>query len=106
MRPAHSKSTHAAAKNFIFTLRRNRGYPQKHLARLIGCSIDTVSAYERGTKVPSLARALLLEIVLGARLPEMYLERYRALERLAIRRATALSPRVGEELRGRVLRKD
>jgi DNA-binding XRE family transcriptional regulator len=94
-------------KSHLYELRRIRGYGQKHLAHLLGHKhIGMISAYEAGTALPSLKTALLLEIVLGAQLSEIYLELYRHLQMLAVQREAALPRSFGRHIRGRVLGKD
>ena len=95
-----------ALTNHLRLLRRTRGYRQKQLAVLVGCTADALSAYERGTALPPLKTALLLEITLGARLAEIYVSWYDRLGKLAVRRTAVLPPALGRHIRGRVLRKD
>ena len=62
-------------RNHLYALRRMRGYRQKHVAALLGYRSTTmISRLEAGERLPPLKVALLLEIVLGARLPEIYVD--------------------------------
>jgi DNA-binding XRE family transcriptional regulator len=97
---------HEVIQNHVYTLRRNRGYGQKQLALLLDRSPQTISLYERGVVMPPLKTALLLEIVLGARVSDLYLDLYRQMEQVALRRASRLPPHLGRHIRGRVLGKD
>src|SRR6185295_4824295 len=90
--------------NHLFRLRRIRGYSQKQLAHLLGLrSPRAVSAYECGQRLPPVKTAMLLEIVLGARLSEIYGELYQALGLQAVDRETQLPPGQSRHIRGRVL---
>ena len=52
--------------NGLWTYRKKRGLSQKQIAYLMGHkSTAHVSHYERGEKLPSLANALKLEVILG-----------------------------------------
>lgn len=95
------------AINYIYALRRNRGYLQKHLAVLVGHRFtQMVSQYESGTSLPPLETALLLEIILGARLSEIYVDLYQDLQLLVLKRAEALSPDMRRRILSRLLGKD
>jgi transcriptional regulator with XRE-family HTH domain len=99
-------STHTFRNN-LYRLRRSRGYSQKTLALLLGLrGGKRVSDYERGSRLPPLRVAMLMEIVLGARLSEIYLDLYRALGLQAVRREHGLPARFHRHIRGRVLGKD
>src|SRR5438132_6048532 len=81
--------------NFILNMRRNRGLAQKQLAVLIGHKhTSMLSKYEHGRSLPPLQTALLLEIVLGVRLPELYPELYQTLTRQVATRAKRLPPQL------------
>ena len=98
--------THPYA-NHMYRLRKNRGYGQKTLARLIGRrSARTISQYETGAVLPPLKTALLLEIALGARLSEIYVDLYRSLEVAAMTREARLPTSLGRHIRGRVTGED
>ena len=100
-----SKDT--AIKNYLFRLRRIRGYSQKQLAMLLGLRARKgVSDFEAGRRLPVLQTAMLLEVVLGARLSEIYPEMYRKLGLQAVRREGRLPDRFARHIRGRVLGKD
>ena len=93
--------------NHIYSLRRNRRYLQKHVAALLGHRFTRmVSQYECGAALPPLETALLLEIALGARLSEIYVDLYRTLEKTVLSRARRLPPEMRREVRGRLLGKD
>lgn len=93
--------------NHIFKMRRNRGLAQKQLAVLLGHRYThMVSKYEGGTSLPPLETALLLEIALGVRLAELYVDLYQDLQLLVLKRAEALPDGVRRRLRGRLLGKD
>lgn len=93
--------------NHIYALRRNRGYLQKHLAVLLGHRFtQMVSQYESGASLPPLETALLLEIALGARLSEVYVDLYQDLQLLVLKRAEVLPPELRRQLNGRLLGKE
>jgi transcriptional regulator with XRE-family HTH domain len=93
--------------NHLYALRRNRGFLQKHLAVLVGHKgTKMLSQYECGRALPPLEIALLLEIVLGARLPELYVDLYQELQVLALTRAQALPLHVRQPLISRLLGKE
>jgi transcriptional regulator with XRE-family HTH domain len=93
--------------NHIYSLRRNRGMLQKHLAVLLGHEyVGMVSQYENGSAFPPLATALLLEIALGARLSEIYVDLYRDLQLLVLTRSERLTPAIKRQIVGRLLGKD
>jgi transcriptional regulator with XRE-family HTH domain len=88
-------------------MRRNRGLTQKQVATLLGHrSTHMVSKYEGGRSLPPLATALLLEMTLGVRLAELYVDLYQDLQHLALRRAEALPVEVRRRFRSRLLGKD
>jgi DNA-binding XRE family transcriptional regulator len=94
-------------RNHLFTLRRVRGYKQKHVAHLLGLrGTHMISRYETGQAVPPLHTALLLQVVLGAQLSDIYADLYKDLQLVAVRRATKLTPALGAHIRGRVLGRD
>lgn len=94
-------------KNYLYRLRRIRGYSQKQLAVLIGLrSFRTISDYERGRRLPPLKTAMALEIVLGTKLAEIYVDLYGQLGKQAVRREDLLPGRFARHIRGRVLGKD
>jgi transcriptional regulator with XRE-family HTH domain len=93
--------------NHLFRLRRIRGYSQKQLAMLLELrSAKAVSAYECGSRLPPIKIAMLLEIVLGAKLSEIYGELYGELARRAVEREDRLPRRFSRHIRGRVLGED
>ena len=94
-------------RNYIFNMRRNRRLLQKQLAVLLGHRYTfMVSKYEHGVSLPPLESAILLEIALGVRLPELYPELYQRLQCLVLKRATGLPLDLRRDLRGRLLGKD
>ena len=97
-------NTRIQTKNYLYRLRRSRGYSQKTLARLLGMrKAETVSTYESGRRLPQLRTAILMEIILGARLSEVYIDLYRELGLQATRREDGLRPRLTRHIRARVL---
>lgn len=93
--------------NHIYSLRRNRGYLQKHVAALLGHRFpQMVSQYECGTAFPPLETALLLEIALGAKLSEIYVDLYRDLQLRVLTRAESLPTEMRRQILGRLLGKD
>ncbi len=93
--------------NHIFKMRRNRGLAQKQLALLLGHRYtQMVSKYESGTSLPPLETALLLEIVLGIRLCDLYGDLYQELQLLVLKRSETLPDSPRRSLRGRLLGKD
>ena len=93
--------------NHIYSLRRNRGYLQKQLATLLGRgSTQMISAYECGRTFPPLEMALMLEIALGAKLSEIYVDLYQDLQVRVLTNARALPPQLRQPLRSRLLGKE
>jgi transcriptional regulator with XRE-family HTH domain len=94
-------------KNYLYRLRRLRGLRQKHLAVLLGYKgTSMISRFENGEAFPSLPAGLLLELALGTKLSEMYVDLYEELQRRIIKRAARLPLSVRRPIRGRVLGKD
>ena len=94
-------------RNYIFNMRRNRRLLQKQLAILIGLRHAVmISKYEHGVSLPPLESAILLEIALGVRLPELYPDMYQRLFRLVIARSRLLPRGVRNDLRSRLLGKE
>ena len=95
------------ATNHIFNMRRNRRLLQKQLAVLIGHRYThMISKYEHGLRLPPLETALLLEIALGVRLPDMYPDLYRRLQTMVLKRSRVLPRDVRRGILGRLLGKD
>lgn len=94
--------------NYLFRLRRIRGYSQKTLSRLLlgECSVKALSDFERGLRLPPLRVAMLLEIILGTKVSEIYVDMHRELGLAAVDREAKLPPRFKRHIRGRVLGKD
>jgi transcriptional regulator with XRE-family HTH domain len=94
-------------RNHLYSLRKIRGFRQKHLAMLLGYrGTSMISRFEAGTSLPTLKVALLMEIVLGAHVADIYVDLRHDLEHLALRRAKPLPDRLSRSIRGRVLGKD
>jgi DNA-binding XRE family transcriptional regulator len=101
------KSRNGTGRNHIYTLRRIRGLRQKQLAFLLGyrgCAM--VSRFETGRSLPTLRVALLMELILGARIADIYRDEHERLCRLALRRCAHLPPALTRQVRGRILGKD
>ncbi|HLG56859.1 MAG TPA: helix-turn-helix transcriptional regulator [Vicinamibacterales bacterium] len=93
--------------NHLYRSRRNRGYLQKHVAVLVGHRFtQMISQYENGTSLPTLETALILEIVLGTRLSEIYVDLYQELQVLVLQRAETLPEELRRRLFSRLLGKD
>lgn len=93
--------------NHLYALRRNRGLLQKHVAVLLGHThTKMISEYETGMALPPLETALLLELTLGARLPEIYIDLCRRLRSEFLTRAKRLPSALGREIVARVQRED
>lgn len=100
-------STNVRFKNYLFRLRRIRGYSQKQLATLLGLRArKAVSDFEQGRRLPPLKVAMLLEVVLGTRLSEIYADLYRELGVQAVDREDRLPGRFSRHIQGRVFGKD
>src|SRR5205823_3123992 len=94
-------------RNHLYTLRRIRGLRQKQLAILLGYRGTTmISRFETGAALPALHVAILLELALGARMPEVYVDLYRELQTFIIKRAARLPKHLARQIRGRLLGKD
>ena len=93
--------------NHIFKMRRNRGFAQKQLALLLGHRYThMVSKYESGISLPPLETALLLEIALGIRLSELYVDLYQDMQIQVVKRSETLPLVLRRGLLGRILGKD
>lgn len=93
--------------NYLYRLRTSRGYSQKQLASLLGLRIrKAISDFETGRRLPPLKVALLLEIVLSAKLSEIYPDLYRVLGLQAVDREDRLPDRFTRHIRVRVLGKE
>lgn len=81
---------------------------QKRLAFLVGLrSLKAISDFEHGRRLPTLQTAMLLEIVLSAKVSEIYVDLYHQLSLQAVaREAALLPPSDSHQIRGRVLGKD
>jgi DNA-binding XRE family transcriptional regulator len=94
-------------KNHLYAIRRIRGYRQKQMAYLLGLrGAQMVSRYEAGTVLPSLETALTMEIVLGARLSEIYVDLYHDLAVRAWKREDSLPTAHGRPICRRVCGED
>ena len=93
--------------NYLFRLRRIRGFSQKQFALLLGLKCrKAISDFESGRRLPELKVALSMEIVLGTKLSEIYPDLYGRLAANAVSREDRLPPRFSRHIRGRVLGKD
>src|SRR5712691_158649 len=93
--------------NYIFNMRRNRRFLQKQLALLLGHRHTyQLSKYEHGVSLPPLETALILEIALGIRLPELYPALYQRLQRQVLKRSRSLPLGLRRDLVSRLLGKD
>jgi transcriptional regulator with XRE-family HTH domain len=80
---------------------------QKQLAILLGYrSHAMVSRLERGVSLPSLPEAMLLEMALGARVQDIYVDLQQALELLILKRAATLPIDIRRPIRGRLRGED
>jgi DNA-binding XRE family transcriptional regulator len=99
MSPQNKRRT----RNHLYSLRRNRGLRQKHLALLLGYRGTTmVSRLEAGKSLPSLKVGMMLEIIVGAKLSEVYVDLYQDFERQLLARCKRLPDHVGRQLRNRI----
>lgn len=99
--------THVRFRNYLFRLRRIRGFSQRQLAMLLGLRCPKgISAMERGHRLPTLELALTMEVVLGTRFSDIYPDWCAEIARAAVRREEHLPLRFKRHIRGRVLRKD
>lgn len=62
--------------NRLWLARKRRGLGQKQVAFLINKTIDEISRYERGVRLPELPSILALEIVYGAPMRILFKEFY------------------------------
>ena len=91
-------------RNHIYALRRNRGLGQKQLAHLLGYrSTAMISRFEHGLSAPPLKVVMLLEIVLGARVDEMYIDLHDQMQKLLLCRVARLPRVLGRRLRERII---
>ena len=88
--------------NHLFRLRRNRQMSQKRLAYLVGTSVRAISDYERGRRLPPLKVAMQLEIVLSAKVSEIYVDMSQALCQQVVSREDALPTGAFREIRARL----
>ena len=79
---------------------------QKRLAYFVGTSVRAISDYERGRRLPPLKVAMLLEIVLSAKVSEIYVDVYQSLGQQAVTREDALPANSDHQIRSRLLGKD
>jgi transcriptional regulator with XRE-family HTH domain len=94
-------------KNYLFRLRRMRRMSQKRFAALLGLrSPKAIGKYEHGARLPPLIIAMQMEIVLGTKLSEIYVDLYRELGLAAVDREDRLPGAFFHHIRGRVLGKD
>ena len=68
--------------NYLWTYRKEMGYSQKTVSRLMGHkSVTPISDYEQGRYIPNLITALKLAIILRRPVSVLYQEHYLALQR-------------------------
>jgi DNA-binding XRE family transcriptional regulator len=90
-------------RSHLYSLRRNRGLRQKHLARLLGYRGTTmVSRLEAGASLPSLKVGMMLEISVGAKLSEVYVDLYHQLESQVLARCKHLPEPIARQVRNRI----
>jgi transcriptional regulator with XRE-family HTH domain len=63
-------------QNRLWSARKRRGLGQKQIAVLMGKTIEEVSRYERGVRLPELLTLLSIEIAYGAPLRVLFKELY------------------------------
>jgi len=69
----HNSSGHKLSQNKLWFVRKEAGYLQKWVAAMLGQRVPAmVSAYERGTKMPSFETAIKLELVYQTPLSELF----------------------------------
>lgn len=94
-------------RNHLYTLRRIRGLPQKQLAYLLGySSAAMISRFEHGSSLPPLSVVFILEMVLGTRAEEIWVDMHQHLRNVLLKRVERLPDAVRRQVRGRLLRKD
>lgn len=94
-------------RNHLYKQRRIRGLRQKQLARLLGYrSTSMISRFESGTAFPSLTTAILLELALGVRIAEIYINLTDQLKAQIIKRAATMPEHISRPIRGRLLGED
>jgi transcriptional regulator with XRE-family HTH domain len=94
-------------RNHLYRLRRSRGLGQKQLALLLGYRGHAmISRLERGVSLPSLAEAMLLEMAIGARVQDIYVDLQQTLERLILKRAANLPVHLRRHILGRLRGED
>ena len=69
-------------------------------------STQRISLYETGARLPTLKTALMLELVLGCRLEEMYVDLLPCLEDRAIAREAELPTSFARHIRARIRREE
>ena len=78
----HNSSDHKLSQNKLWIVRKRAGYLQKWVAAMLGQRVPAmVSAYERGTKMPSFETAIKLELVYQTPLSELFPNLYSELAR-------------------------
>ena len=102
-----SKEARLRFRNYLFRLRHNRGLSLRQLAILLGVRCHkTVSALERGDRLPTLEVALAMEVALGTRLSEIYPELPAQVLHQALTRSQRLPARLVRHIRGCLPGKD
>jgi len=78
----HNSGDHKLSQNKLWLVRKRAGYLQKWVATMLGQRVPAmVSAYERGTKMPSFETAIKLELVFQRPLSELFPNLYSELAR-------------------------
>jgi len=59
-------------QNMLGTRRKELGFTQEFLGKLLHLSDDAIGKYERGQSAPNLSSAIGFELIFGQRLAELY----------------------------------
>lgn len=79
-------------QNRLWLARKRRSLRQKQVAYLLNhYTADQVSRYEKGTRMPTLETALMLEIIYGVPLRVLFKEQYEELQ-IEVRRKIEANP--------------
>ena len=78
----HNSGDHKLSQNKLWIVRKRAGYLQKWVAAMLGQRAPSmVSAYEKGSKLPSFETAIKLELVYQIPLSELFPNLYSELAR-------------------------
>ena len=81
-----------ALNNYLRMYRKRGGFTQKELAFLLGCTHRSkTSRYELGVRLPTLETVIGLEVILGARLAQLFAGTYTKVREKIRSRAQELS---------------